>query len=361
MKDDYRCFTLSSPHDGWGTLASVVQTHSSYRVHNFLSGAEEVLGISVLGFAILAWSVRRAEPCLFRQKLSIYMFDAIRSLNRCMEYHNYYHQMVLASNLLGWLAYTTCSDLTQAHEHFKGSIALLNFFIEENWVPELRRISVLGPFVLDCANAWAMRHGGIPQRRTSFAQRIKYFDEFSLPDHGGAWHSSSLEAANSTLGNLLEVALSFTKKLAESESHEDLSRANVADILQYMMSELGDPDLHRTLQTLRDHFQGANTNHTIVEGQLITRIFHRLRCVLLLLAVLEAPTIDQGVTSPKARFIGTKVISICRIQTIRRGGLIEDYYLMSWHNFTHLLLGGMTLSPRDNLESMPHSNMNWLS
>ena len=43
-------------------------------------------------------------------------------------------------------------------------------------------------------------------------------------------------------------------------------------------------------------------------------------------------------------------------QSIRRGGPIEDYYLISWYNFSHLLLEGMALSQecveRENLSKV---------
>ena len=92
------------------------------------------------------------------------------------------------------------------------------------------------------------------------------------------------------------------------------------------------------------------TDHTTVEGQLITRIFHRLRCVLLCLSILESPTVQFGVMTQKAQYLGKIVISFCQKQAIGRGGPIEHYYLISWHNFTHLLLGGLALAIDDYSE-----------
>ena len=86
---------------------------------------------------------------------------------------------------------------------------------------------------------------------------------------------------------------------------------------------------------------------------MITRVFHRLRCVLLLLSVFEAPSIQLGVLTQKSQYLGKIVLSFCRKQAIRRGGPIEDYYLVSWHNFTHLLLGGMALDVEEYPECKP--------
>jgi hypothetical protein len=119
------------------------------------------------------------------------------------------------------------------------------------------------------------------------------------------------------------------------------------DLVQYIRAELGDADLHGGLLTIYNNFQGSLTNHTTVEGQLISRLFHRLRCVLLILAILEAPDIQSGIASPKARVLGRTIISFCQKQLIGRDGPIEDYFLLSWHNFSILLLGGLALTTEE--------------
>src|SRR5208337_2748067 len=101
--------------------------------------------------------------------------------------------------------------------------------------------------------------------------------------------------ANSTLGNLMEVALAFVNKIVTQEAAFDFSKDNVNDVLQYIRSELGDSDLYSGLKTIHCAFQGTQTNHATVEGQLITRLFHRLRCILLLLTLLESDTIQDGI------------------------------------------------------------------
>src|SRR5208282_2168306 len=129
-------------------------------------------------------------------------------------------------------------------------------------------------------------NGAVPQRRTTFEQRVKYFDQ--LRSDSGVWHSGILEAANSTLGNVLEVLLSCVCQVARKEMEQDFAARNtVNDVLQYVRAELGDVDLHSALQAISHSFQGEQTDHRTVEGQLITRLFHRVRCVLLLLTILE--------------------------------------------------------------------------
>jgi hypothetical protein len=141
----------------------------------------------------------------------------------------------------------------------------------------------------------------------------------------------------------MEVCLTCAYQVARKEGTHNSNKDTVGEVLQYVRAELGDVQLHAALQAIHRSFQGLDTDHSTVEGQLITRLFHRLRCVLLLLTILEADSIQYGVHTPKANYIAKIVVSFCRSQAIRRGGPIDDYYMISWHNFSHLLLGGMAL------------------
>ena len=111
----------------------------------------------------------------------------------------------------------------------------------------------------------------------------------------------------------------------------NFSRDGVVPVLQHIYSELGDFDLFTGLNTIYAAFQGQHTNHATVEGQLITRLFYRLRCILPLLTLLEADSIRRGVSTAKAELVATTVIKNCCTQTVRRGGPIEYYYMISWH------------------------------
>jgi len=305
---------------------------------------------SALQAAVLAWSTRRLDPAAVNVQLPINIAHTVGALAWAVEHDTDFlrDRHVFAANLLGWVSYSTCSYETQAHTHFNGSMAILSFLMEpENrgyMTPELEDF---GAFIIDCANAWATRNGGIPQRKTTFAQRWKYFSYLEFRDTSGVWYSATLEAANATLGNLMEITLRVVCEIARNEEEGSPSRNRVEEVLHYARAELGDAELHSVLRTIYNSFQGELTNHTTVEGQLTTRVFHRLRCVLLLLTILEQPSIQTGVSTLKAQYLGKVIISFCRKQAIRRGGPIEDYYLTSWHNFTHLLLGGMCLTMDD--------------
>ena len=308
---------------------------------------------NALNCVVLAWKSRQLTSAEYKEKASSYISRACGSLNFAIEAGHVECSSVFSSHLLAWVAYSTCSEEAAAPLHFKRSLAFLTCISDQSQakakpLPDI--LTIYGPFIIDCANAWAARHGTLPNRRTKFSQRVKYFDELRRTDEAGTWHCGIVEAANSTLGNLMEVALTWVYNISIREAEFNVSRGNVNDVLQYIRSELGDLDLYTGLKTIYAAFQGAHTNHTTVEGQLITRLFHRLRCILLLLTLLEADSVELGVLTPKTNFIATSVIRYCRTQAIRRGGPIEDYYLISWHNFGHLLVGGIALPIHECIE-----------
>jgi hypothetical protein len=310
---------------------------------------------NALEMAVQAWKDRQLNSREYAEtSVADYMSEACRWLSNASTFCNVVKPSgVFAAHLLGWLAYSTCSREFEAPTHFMWSLEFLIVNmnaarVSNNTLPE--DLTTYGPFVIDCSTTWQTRHGNIPIRLTSFSQRVNYFDHLRGVDETDAWYQGILEAANSTLGNLMEVALTWVYNITLREVDFNFSEENVPEVLQYIRSELGDVDLYTSLKTLNASFQGAQTNHTTVEGQLITRIFHRLRCILLLLTLLESESIGLGVLTPKANFIATSAIRYCRAQSIRRDGPIEDYYLISWHNFSHLLLGGIALPIQGSIE-----------
>lgn len=302
-----------------------------------------------LELIVLGWACRQNPPPLTASTVLSFIRDASYQLAGHISYGMYFEKDVFASNLIGWVIYSTCCEELDARIHFKGSVAIMSSLLDRTTVaghasnPALGNLITFGPFIIDCANAWSVRNGQVPQRNTTFNQRIAYFDELSTGPKAGVWYSGILEAANTTLGNLLEICLSCASQVARHES-EGQARKHIDRALEYVRAELGDCDFHKALLTIHSSFQGPNEDHTTVERQLITRLFHRLRAVLLLHSVLDAGSIQEGIATERSTMFGTGLVQACYTHAIRRGGPIEDYYLISWHNYSLLVLGGMTLS-----------------
>jgi hypothetical protein len=294
-------------------------------------------------WVLLACSARRLPNPAHADDISEYIARTVRGLGWKVSFRRIQPHDSLVANTLAWVVYSTCTHETEAHIHFNGSMGILTYCMSEDCGYQSEILATFGPFIIDCVNAWTTRHGGIPQRCTTFKQRVNYFHELFLVDPAGTWYSSVLEAVNAILGNLMEISLRTIYEAARSEAEEIYVRNGVEEALEYIRAELGDFELQDDLRTIYRSFQGSQTNHTTVEGQLITRIFHRLRYILLLSTILESPGIQFGISSLKVQYLGRTILSFCRIQSIPRDGSTEDYYLM-WYNFTHLLLGGMTLT-----------------
>ena len=314
--------------------------------------------VGVLNSAVKTWMARLLPPRECEQARLHFASEVITELHQKMKWRtslSLNHDDVFASNLLGWTAYCTSSEeLTgQAtlHGHFSGSVAILLFLYENtqmNYFLDREKLNEFGPFIIDCANAWNVRNGRLPSLGTTFSQRVKYFEGLAhVGTECNALYQGTLEAANATLGTLLEVSQSCTIGLANGDIF--YTTETVDYILRYLRAELGDVDLHLALQEIRQNIEGDKRDHSTVQGQLCTRLFHRLTAIMLLLSVLEEQSISEGFATPKARYLADMLVSGCQFHALRRGGPIEDYYMISWHNFSLLLLGGLAL----NLEEYP--------
>ena len=166
-------------------------------------------GSYILECVLSAWSVRQADAITLKERLPDLVAQSVQGLAHRVKYNSARLSIrdVFAANLLGWVVYSTCSQGAEAHIHFNGSMGMLTFVMEKDGSKRNPQLATFGPFLIDCANAWATRNGGIPQRLTIFQQRVKYFDELFGNDNSGLWYSGTLEAANATLGNLMEITL----------------------------------------------------------------------------------------------------------------------------------------------------------
>jgi len=332
-------------------LRSFLRTPSIPGHLELLSGYGVGLAHAALAGAICAWTKRYLGTPGDTKEIEDHIAFALERLDWALFAPS--DLCVFTSHLLAWISYSTCSQELFAHTHFEGSLAILTHLCNQDstYYPLSPMLLLYGPFILDCASAWTTRNGFVPFRSTTFNQRVQYFDDLRLNDRNNFWHTGILEAANSTLGNLMEVCLTALHNLAKQEAGVDFSHQGFQDqALQYIQAEVGDPDLHAALKAIYNSFQGVQTDHSNIEGQLITRLFHRLRCILLIHTILESPSLQEGMSLPETKYIARTIVNFCRKQTIRRGGPIEDYYLMSWHNYVLLLLGGMALRANQHAE-----------
>ena len=83
-----------------------------------------------LQYAVAALVNRRKGAVEYAQRASAYEAFAISHLNSAIIESIEREPHVFAANLLGWLAYSSCSNTIHAPTHFKGSLAILNFLLD---------------------------------------------------------------------------------------------------------------------------------------------------------------------------------------------------------------------------------------
>ena len=146
--------------------------------------------------------------------------------------------------------------------------------------PVSHMLTVFGPFILDCLNAWEIRNRVLPLRCTDFSQRVQYFTFLRQMILGPASLAGVYEAVNSTLGNLLEIGLSCFACVAVMEmAHQERQSSVVSAVLQYIIpAELADPNLLQALTFIQHDRRTCHTSerYKTIQGQLSTRFFHSL-------------------------------------------------------------------------------------
>jgi len=178
----------------------------------------------------LAWITRRLPPEVHTLRFPYYPHRSIKELSWAIRrpVRGFGQSEVLASGLLAWLSYSGCNE-TDAHLHFARSLGMLLYLLELQ-DPSSRRgkgptgdLTTYGPFIIDCANAWATRNGGTPTRSTTFAQRVDYFDNlFQVTSTENIWYSGILEAANvrKSNGNLPTSSLRSSPPRSTGQEHQ---------------------------------------------------------------------------------------------------------------------------------------------
>ena len=79
-----------------------------------------------LMFAVLAWSARLSSPSEHTKYLSYFGTETVSHLNYIIMQGVFRKECVFASNLIAWVAYSSCSDEIDPHVHFKHSLGFLN-------------------------------------------------------------------------------------------------------------------------------------------------------------------------------------------------------------------------------------------
>ena len=252
---------------------------------------------------------------------------------------------ILTSLILARLAWDS-GDLGQTMVHHNGCIAMLNFISESQEDKPLSSwLTVFAPYLHDilnfynriaiaCATSPVSSQESLPPPRTTFRQRVRYFNELCrtrvshLP---GIWSSAIVETVHDYLDDLFLMLTTCVLKVGRKEMLNDFHRDwVVADVLQHVHAELDDNEFQRALEAVK---QWSQANEELSSCQ--------LRLLNLGTMALEAPFLLQGLGSPEANLESKWTISSFRTQFPRKTPIRSDR--RDYYEPVYLSLAGMAL------------------
>ena len=134
---------------------AILESPQGALFHHLKINAYHVLrpSSSSLIYAVLAWSARVMMPSMYLEQLPRFAAGAVDNLNICVTREIINADCVYASNLIAWVAYSSCLDEVDPRVNFQHSLGFLKILLERR-KPLTSALEVFGPFIIDCANAW---------------------------------------------------------------------------------------------------------------------------------------------------------------------------------------------------------------
>jgi hypothetical protein len=258
---------------------------------------------------------------------------------------------VLAAVLLTQIG--ASGDLVELSYHAYGCLKMLNV-LSENFkgrpVSEAR--AVFEPYARQVADYYAIissaapgAREAIPQRQTTFSQRVRFWSAVHHFKHiSEKWLSASLRAINEVLRDLINLILSCIGRVAQRQIRGYTEAGpQVTEILSYIEGELGDFGFEKALEDLGRLLQLSPLEESNLNGQMMTFQFLKLSCANMGITILRAPSLKEGLERPNLK-AGAWIKSYRSY--ITRGGECHDLYGES----NCVLLAGLALREGDIAE-----------
>jgi hypothetical protein len=185
----------------------------------------------------------------------------------------------------------------------------------------------------------------LSHRRTTFKHRVKYHSELI---HSGScevsWLPATKLAVTDCLWDVQRLCLSYLQDVSQGDRIENGAR--VQEAVQYVVEEFNDPDLQQALKEIQ--WQGNRSHIKTVEDEVTNYLSLQLLSIQFSITILTAPTLLEGLRSPKAQSIAMKQLSRGRACSLRREGPAHEFY--TWAFVIDLGLIAMAFSPEETPE-----------
>lgn len=314
-----------------------------------------------LRHAVLAFATASLPASQFSDQQIDHEQKAIAALRRRLNPQTIREHDVCAAFVLTWMSHTYRRDFA-ALAHAMGCISISQDLVastrpqgRSNW------ISVFMPFMISIVHTIRVLHTlrdtslqwSMPIRCITFSQRLKFHGEL-LSGEGLPVEFCRLAAISGLLyGHGFMLSDGILRVL--SDSTDELSKRRIVpDILKLVKKELSDPNLISSLQSSGIETDPSDGEVNIPEDTSSQNyIFHELNSNYLLMAILEAPSIQEGLRSQTVTSLAK--ILVRSFQSVparggkRRISFFVDKPRFSYY-FWHLLYAGVGLRKEESPE-----------
>jgi len=307
---------------------------------------------------MLAWCAMHLPPHEFQEKSKHHMAQARRSLIEKLKTPALIDfPDVFAACILTEIAWNNNSPVHESI-HITGCLSMLKH-LSDSIVgkPISGMLAVFGPYVLNRLNLFSAAHydctsvvpsADFPQRRTTFRQRVQYRNELrrvsrqSIP----GYQIDLIEGVHDTLGDLVWILTYCWTGCLDREIADELRPYRIVDdILQYVGSELNDPEFRQAAVTIQQLSHARRMKGENPEVQLAVYQLLQLDFINLVQKILATPSMLQARQDPELTSMARELILFFR-QEFPKEGAIRYYYC---HAYTQILLLAAWLLPLNGL------------
>jgi len=249
---------------------------------------------SSLRHAVIAYAAKVYPEHRFQHKIEHHKVQAYRALRR--KNSNTFRDVdAFAACVLSWVAWLSRDSGTEFLIHAQGALSILDILYENsNRSPSSNMLLTFGPYIVDNINFHIA--GGCKisvtkflGRRTTFGQKSKYFNELNKTGTPGNVYEPSM--LKSIFDGWFKLGFHALKTIVEMESESISSRhSKLRDIISEIKAELNDPELQQYVTQ-----RNGSTCLTIRSKEELSNEHRMLRCLQLLLVLLESKTIMEGI------------------------------------------------------------------
>jgi hypothetical protein len=311
-----------------------------------------------LRHAIIAYACLQLPPEQFADQVEDHSILAFRTLRLKLDQPNLLNDGdVFAALMLAWTAVCRGSQHV-AELHARGCLLMLTAISSRDQdSSDTRLLRIFSPFILDDMSTIISMGGDSAQpteapRRSSFSERLGYYQELC---HTGtpseAWQEPILEATYNYLRGAVGGVVHSLKHIATAEEGGSDTSAGLTTLVEYITTKISDVEFERTMATFSHALSQKGNRRSRTELQLMSHQSLIFAVLQLVLAILDAPNLQEGLSSSSTRRLGLGLYRMARTH----GRPLECLSYYGDLFYCSVALIGMVLSAEDPQQGIDSS------